>query len=611
MQKLFEVLKISFGEETPQCAPIARLAEILPVSSYYRAARALWSDQAFWRFLLPKRTGQRGCAVVLESRLGSVSLAMAPLFDTIVVVHTDTEVLELTRIRAGQSAMSNFCFIQLDRSLHLPFSTGSVAAVVLFDVEADVLCNNLHLDARSYNTLVREAARIAAADGAVIIGANNGDSYHWWKESLRRLITSKTNPHVPVPRLSTCLDLLKKEMFNNGDVFIGASSFNLISGAEPEFSNWNTPYRECHPEKGCVEGFRHLVLKSKPLLSRRPSFLIIRERRRFPTLLEELLMSDSFARDALRLSNGSRPLITRLISGNANTTIAMVKPTRGDGIQLVVRLPYDAEALERCETNVLALTVLRSSCLGDVIPRFVSGGTFEGQPYFIESLLHGAPVSCNGPDKKQNRTIISACERLAELQVSQARTVLPLKPFVLKRLDPWITTLANSNTVGPTEYGPCSNEILDLFERALDRTAFPFVPSHGDWKTGNLLFDRKRDLTGIIDWENYGNEGLPCTDFLLLLTYMLAKEESRSIMDVFIRSIAPWNVPEIFSKFVSNYLRLLGIDNRGFTLLRALFWIELVNTRFDPIQKGHHTWKKTVWIDLWPHFQKLMSDCAL
>jgi hypothetical protein len=223
----------------------------------------------------------------------------------------------------------------------------------------------------------------------------------------------------------------------------------------------------------------------------------------------------------------------------------------------------------------------------------------------MESFMPGTSINYDGPDKGKDQMIILACEKLAEFQISRARTASPVKRLAIEKLNPWITALTSSNTVNSRW---TVAEVYDFFEKALDDTTFPLVPSHGDWKTGNLLFDKSGRLSGIIDWECFGNDGFPCADFLMLLTYKLAKEESSSIVDVFIRNIVPWDVPEIYRKFVVRYLGRLGIDDRGFDLLRAISWIELVNERFDQIQKISYAWKKAVWFDLWPHLQALVTS---
>jgi hypothetical protein len=582
---------------------MARLASALDFPEYRRIARSLWADQAFWRFLLPKRGCRGKLAVVFETRFGSISLAISDLFDTVVVAHTNIEILELTKIRIGPRAGPRYHFVQIDPALRLPFSTGQVSGVILFDLEGDALTSNIDLDAARYHTLIDEAARVAAADGSVLIGANNGDSYYFWKNRLRRWLGLNVDPEVPIPRLSLTLKLLKMESFKEGAVFISQGLFNPVLDVLPELSNWASPHRDEAAQEGQMVRFRNQVLKAKPLLDRWPSFLVVGARRKALSFIEELLRSQPAVQNTMGWSSGSHTLILRLIAGNGNTTIAVAGPRNGRGTSVVIRLPYDGESLARCKTNALALTTLRSSCLDEVIPFLVSQGTFDGQPYFIESLMPGAPVASERKDRTVDEMIISACERFSEFQVSQLPTVAIARTHWLVKLDPWISALPGVGI--PAQAGHVAS-VRDLFERALDDTVIPSVPSHGDWKTGNLLFDRGSQLRGVIDWEYFERDGLPGLDFLLLVMYKLAKEASGNIRDIFVRNLLPWKVPKVYRDLFSKYLRLLNIDDHGFAVLRAVFWIGFLYFKADRIDKEHPVWKKSSWLDVWPHIQELL-----
>lgn len=606
---LSQILSDSSAADASQGQHMGRLASVLNFSEYCVAARSLWSDQAFWRFLLPKPSSCHGVAVVIESRIGSISMAMAAMYDRVAVAHTDARVLELTKTRVGASAAPKFHFVQMNQCLSLPFSSSIASAVILFDIEADIFGLNIRLDKARYMHLLHEAARIAAADGIVVVGANNRDSYYLWKDNLRRLAGLRDpDTERPSPRLKPSLKSLDRNSFKAGETFIGTGLFKPTLDPMPELSNMSYPHRDKAAQKGRAANIRNCALKTKIMLGRWPSFLAVRGRQKTPTsFLEELLVSEPAVRDALGWAPQSRAMITRLIAGNANTAVAVAKPSDDRGRHLVIRLPSNETALERCESNALALTLLRSSCLSDVIPTLLSRGCFDGQPYFIESKITGDPVSCEGPDKGGDEMIISACKRLAELQASSAQIGSSTKTHVLAKLLPWLGQLPDTHDYGDTGH---TAAVRDFFEKALDTVIFPMVPSHGDWKTGNLLFGRERHLEGIIDWENFESNGLPVLDFLLLLTYKLAKEKSGTLSDVFVRNLLPWDVPKNFRDFIQSYISALNIDDYGFALLRAIFWVTLLNQRFDRIYSKHEAWTKALWMDVWPHIQKQILSYA-
>jgi aminoglycoside phosphotransferase (APT) family kinase protein len=80
----------------------------------------------------------------------------------------------------------------------------------------------------------------------------------------------------------------------------------------------------------------------------------------------------------------------------------------------------------------------------------------------------------------------------------------------------------------PADLRTVVSDLVTQTRRAFENELPAGALVHGDYWHGNVLFDHKGNVTGIIDWAWARNRGAPLTDVLHLLSRALAHDARRS-----------------------------------------------------------------------------------
>lgn len=177
----------------------------------------------------------------------------------------------------------------------------------------------------------------------------------------------------------------------------------------------------------------------------------------------------------------------------------------------MLRHLYRNKALRQFDMTLFpfAQTVQRA------FPQILAQGEFEGQPYFLESRIKGAPLSrLNVP----NEVFRKVCDTLfafwqgvqaccgAALEVDE-RKFDQIFRQPMQRLVQWAET--------PPQYETTWRRLEDFFIAQFGGQRLFFGLVHGDFSTKNILAHHQSfELSGIIDWDIAARESIPALDVL-------------------------------------------------------------------------------------------------
>ena len=200
------------------------------------------------------------------------------------------------------------------------------------------------------------------------------------------------------------------------------------------------------------------------------------------------------------------------------------------------------------------------------IPRGVASGEIDGVCWSIEAFRPGhSPTSLSIPQARQAAAFVS------KLPLGTAPT------DVTRRAAEDLAKLA-------VDLGSVSNVVDTRL------TNLPAVVMHGDFWSGNLLFDDGR-LTGVIDWDSWSEHGVPGLDVLHLWAEELRSGRGVSYGELIDQRF--WS-DETVSRTVADHFADLSLDWNPDTqlILAAAWWMTAVAgaVRRNPILGANGTW---------------------
>lgn len=148
-------------------------------------------------------------------------------------------------------------------------------------------------------------------------------------------------------------------------------------------------------------------------------------------------------------------------------------------------------------------------------PQILAQGEFEGQPYFLESRIKGAPLSrLNVSDEIFRKVcdtlfafwhgVQACCGTTAEVDERKFDQIFR-QP--MQRLVQWADT--------PPQYETTWRRLEDFFIAQFGGQRLFLGLVHGDFSTKNILAHHQSfELSGIIDWDIAARESIPVLDVL-------------------------------------------------------------------------------------------------
>lgn len=564
---------VAFVQAPDDVSGLKLLGQRLDYPSYLRLAGALTRDHAFWDGLLPPFAD--GEALVLENRVGAVSLGLADRFRTIHCLPATGVDVDVVSRRVQRSSRRNVRVVTLDIVQRLP--ERSLSAVVMLAPSVSIRAGESAETKTNAEILLAGCARWLRPDGVLLVADNNRMSYHRWL--LRR---GDSEPGF------WAMTTLARQLAQRGLTY----QRHLSNRTELPAELWPPPeflaVDAVEPRPIGANAVKEVVLNSKRLRHRWPSFLCTFARAPVTSAWEEVVRaSETDAR--MGWPAGVPFRLKRLIAGNAEVAIGIVGPAARHDLDVVVRMPRGDLGRARCMTNARALAQLADTTMAEYVPRAVVSGEWAGQGYHIETRCRGGPLLSDRIDAGD--AIRMVCRQWLDFQLtSRERTSLTTDDYsaLVGRLFADIRRYL--------DHGADHDRLAALEEwlrRALLDQPLPLVYGHGDFKLGNLLFDRHCALTAIIDWDRAVARGLPLLDHLLLLIYQL-RHRVGGLQKAFVQHILPWQLAPGDAWFGEEPAARLAVTERQFLALRVVLWLQILSEHFSVIHKLHDTWRQDV-----------------
>jgi hypothetical protein len=318
--------------------------------------------------------------------------------------------------------------------------------------------------------------------------------------------------------------------------------------------------------------------------------------------LQEMLESRDVA-GAQGWNVNDKPIVKRIVAGNSGTSVIIAGPRGSEASDVVVRLSSRVGARQPCrvETNVAALKKLTRTSLSDRVPRLVHEGAWKDRPFSVETKCPGLEIDPAAQDL--GMMLRQSFEVLNTLQQETGQLAKITENDFQVSLARFIHELA----------GFCSPDIRERMDRLVEKlrsmaagcSAFRGY-THGDFKLGNILYDRSRKLTAVIDWDGFSDNGYQVFDYLTLLVFSLAYENNRGFSEVYLEHVLPWRLPDSYAHLSEEILSGLTVDKDSFLFMRVIFWFALLSARFDPLYKYHEAWQRQFLLPVLPALENIL-----
>jgi len=216
-----------------------------------------------------------------------------------------------------------------------------------------------------------------------------------------------------------------------------------------------------------------------------------------------------------------------------------------------------------------------------VFPQILAQGEFEGQPYFLESRIKGAPLSrLNVPSgifRKVCDTLFAfwygvqaCCGAVADVN---ERKVDQIFRQPLQQLVQWAET--------PPQYETTWRRLEDFFAAQFGGKRLFFGLVHGDFSTKNILAHHHSfELSGIIDWDIAARESIPALDVLHFFVRLdpgsFREAPARIAMRLIEAAPAALHWP-----YLNQALDKFGYDRKLLPAVAAYYWVQRLQIYLD------------------------------
>jgi hypothetical protein len=119
----------------------------------------------------------------------------------------------------------------------------------------------------------------------------------------------------------------------------------------------------------------------------------------------------------------------------------------------------------------------------------------------------------------------------------------------------------------------------------------PLVFAHGNYWIGNLLFEDRRHVSGVVDWDCAESPGLPFVDALYFFVRLDSLLRRTSLGEAIARWL-DWDVPAFARWHLESYARNLAIPSDLVTTLTYFAWLQHVaaGCRFKAAPISNRRW---------------------
>jgi hypothetical protein len=574
---------------------IEKLALTLDLDAYIRVSRILSADHFFWRTLLPFSETSSGTVLVIESRLGALSWQLSKRFSRVVSWHASHEAAERTQQFLLTRGATNIDVVIATDIADLRIKPRSLSAIIICSPGEDPTSQWNWFTRDSERILLRSIKHLLTDCGVLALNDNNLWAY---RNDFDLARSTKFAGNSALPYLKA----LVANAFASQNLFVSRSSVTATQMPCPDYVSSAGILAGSLLPKNRYTKFKNALINLSPSRLLWPSYLMFASAQKYIPVIEKILVTHQ-NKSGLEWVSKGKPTIKRIVPGNGGTTIVAVGPHATNGKHdVIVRLPTTVHGRIRCETNSHALRTLSSIQQTVDVPAFIASGELGGDAYFIEGKCTGSEVEygTSGLDTM----LTEAGEIIGAFHHSSTRhTLLTDELFNLKISPLFNETKGFSDVALHLQLDRLHATIRENFVGK--RVSIGFV--HGDFKLGNLLFDKDRRLTSIIDWDGFSENGFQVFDYLTHLLYAISSQTNSSLVEAYLKYVLPWKLPAEHSQTIGHKIELLTGDAKSFELLRMVFWLSQLSLRFDRLLKVHSEAQQRFLIPVLEAFERLLA----
>lgn len=534
-----------------------------------------------WRFLLDLHPGAQ--VLVLGPSWGAAPLALARTCGRVVLLDGSPERLRLVGEQARGLGLENLTLASIVDPLRLPLATASIEIVVVPAIEEwfSAVAPERRMPSTCGAELLRELRRVLVRDGQVWLGTHNRTGIGRVLRACRPAGASFSASTLPAA--ASDAGFPHCELFS--PVPFRHKFHQLVDVGGTDRMNF------------CADPYRTRSLLVRPLLKAYDALnkggRIERRLYRFLPGIAAVLSGDpqqpNFAErlldelvDTGKLDAGSRRLTSYFVRPKGCAVIVLGMPGEG----AVLRLPLDERAAKTCELHHRALEAFATDerlpeSVRRLFPAPLAAGTFQEQPYFLESALPGEAGRryYARSARRYDRAILSAAEALRLLRrATEVHTLIDEQEFA-RLCGDWLVELRG--IVSERMKAPLAALEQEL-RSVLVGATLPLGWHHGDYDFANLLYGDNDEVSAILDFEVFEPRGLPLIDLLVLLARReLRRRGGFAFGTLFVRSILERRLPPLEAKLLAREVETLGIDERLYRALALCCWLDHLRLRRD------------------------------
>jgi Phosphotransferase enzyme family len=573
---------------------IEKLALALDLDEYVRISRVLSADHTFWRALLPPSDTSSGTVLVIESRLGALSWQLSKRFSRVVSWHASYEAAERTQQFLLTRGATNIDVVIATDIADLRIEPRSLSAIIVCSPGEDPTSQWSGFTRDSERTLLRSIKHLLADSGVLVLNDNNLWAYRndFDRPRLTRLAGNSALP---------LLKALVAHYFPVQSLFVSRSSVTATQLPCPDYVSSDGVLKDSLLPKNKYTKFKNALINLSPSRLLWPSYLMLASDRKYIPAIEKILVAHQ-NEQRLAWTLKEIPIIKRIVPGNGGTTIIAVGPNAAnENCDVIVRLPSNEQGRLLCETNSHALRTLSNTQWASNVPAFIASGKLGGEAYFIEEKCTGSEVEYGTTNL--NNMFATAGEMIEKFHQSSTQHVVMTQRLFVTKISPLFDeTKGFSDVALHPRLDRLHTTIRENFVGK--RVSIGFV--HGDFKLGNLLFDKDRRLTSIIDWDGFSEDGFQVFDYLTHLLYAISSQTNSSLVEAYLEYVLPWKLPAVHARTMGQKIELLAGDAEGFQLLRMVFWLSQLSLRFDRLLKVHPEAQQRFLVPVLDAFERLL-----
>jgi hypothetical protein len=547
-----------------------RLADALPADAFIEYALTTSAHHAFWHALLPADS-VRGTALVVESRLGAVTASVSAHYKDVISWHTLDTAAEKTSALLAYHDVKNTRIVVAGKLDELDVQ--NIDALIVVAPDQDPI---QQWTAHALSPLLEFAKAHLSKNGVLVLQQNNRWTY-------RRDDVTRETDHSHSTR--SALFTLQKRIrasFAWSDTYVSKAFITATQSPPPDYVPLSVEFADEQPSRAALARIKAAVVNSKPARYCWPSYLLLAGPSRPSSLLDRIVAAvDSGMTHTFGKAHTFA--LKRVIPGNAEVSIFIATIGEGAGrSDVIVRIPASARGRALCDTNAHALEVLKHSAFSHLVPRLIKRGIVDTSPFSIESRCGGHELHYGSP--VLNDALGDACRVMLRIHQSQ-RSYSPVSAELFdQQIGPAIQEL-----MGFADELMCHRlaGIRDALRRRLTGQHASIGLMHGDFKLGNMLFDRDQKLQSLIDWDSFSENGFQLFDYLTHLLYAISAETGKNLIDVYLDNLLPWKLPEHHHVAVANCTSQLAPDESAFQSVRIAFWFWQLQKRIQPVYKAH------------------------